>query len=225
MDQRLCQEEERGLLREIERIDDFRYEAEKKLERIEEEISEGKTKYQEWVEKEAKLREELKTYYGKLTLAEESVSQAEQDRNLFHSEIREKEKRGESIRSELDLLREKINRAKLEQSEIQFKINSLFEIVKERFNLNLSDIYSEYLDEAFSEMEIKDKLEHRKRLRERLGEVNLTAIQEHEALKERYSFITEQREDLIHSIDSLNTGIRKINRISLEKFQQTFEVS
>ena len=48
------------------------------------------------------------------------------------------------------------------------------------------------------------------------GEVNLTAIQEHEALKERYTFITEQREDLLNSIDSLNKAIRKINKTPMK---------
>ena len=50
----------------------------------------------------------------------------------------------------------------------------------------------------------------------------MTAIQEHEALKERHAFITEQRDDLMKSIESLSQAIRKINKTSLEKFMETF---
>jgi chromosome segregation protein len=52
--------------------------------------------------------------------------------------------------------------------------------------------------------------------------VNLTAIQEHEALKERHTFISEQREDLLRSMESLEKAITKINRVSREKFMETF---
>jgi len=51
----------------------------------------------------------------------------------------------------------------------------------------------------------------------------LAAIKELEALKERHEFIVGQREDLINSIESLMTAIKKINRTSLEKFKKTFQ--
>jgi chromosome segregation protein len=66
-------------------------------------------------------------------------------------------------------------------------------------------------------------LEQLKEKRQRMGEVNLTAIKEHEALKERFEFINSQREDLIRSIEDLQTAIRRINRTSLEKFRIAFE--
>ncbi len=59
-------------------------------------------------------------------------------------------------------------------------------------------------------------------MRERLGEVNLTAIEEHDALKERHAFMTSQREDLLNSIDSLNKAIKKIDKTSKERFIGTF---
>ena len=110
----------------------------------------------------------------------------------------------------------------MEQSEIGFKMNNLVEIVKERSNLNLLEIYEEYLEDDFSEVDKREKLEHQKTLREKLGEVNLTAIQEHEALKERHDFIKDQREDLMKSIDSIMHAIRKINKTCLDKFMETF---
>jgi chromosome segregation protein len=127
------------------------------------------------------------------------------------------------LRGEIEALKEKINRAKMEHSEIHFKMNNLVDVVKEKSNLNLPTIYEQYLDEDFSATEVEQKLEYKKDLRQRLGEVNLTAIREHEALKERYEFIKGQREDLISSIESLRTAIRKINRTSLDKFTKTFQ--
>jgi len=110
----------------------------------------------------------------------------------------------------------------MESSEIGFKMDSLAEMVREKYNLNLHDIYKAHLQEAFSLADARERLDHVKKLRERLGEVNLTAIQEHEALEERFTFITTQRQDLLDSIQSLQEAIRRINKTSLEKFKQTF---
>ena len=122
----------------------------------------------------------------------------------------------------MDDLREQINAAKMESSEIQFKMNHLTEVVRDKFNLDLSEVYRTYLQEDFSRAAAEEKLEQQKQVRERIGEVNLTAIKELEALNERHQFIVGQREDLLTSIESLQTLIRKINRTSLEKFSTTF---
>jgi chromosome segregation protein len=223
MDLRLSQEEERGLSREIERIEDFIYETHQKLEKIDKDISEGKQKFQELLESEQILRGGLEGFHEKLEKAEEAVNGAELDRNQVQAKIREEDKKGENIRAELEILREKINTAKLEQSEIRFKMNNLVELVKEKFNLNLVEICKEYVQDDFSELKTRDELERKKKWKERMGEVNLTAIQEHEALKDRHDFMSGQREDLLSSMESLEKAIRKINKTSLEKFRETFD--
>ena len=223
MDHSLAKEEQRGLTREVERIDDFAQEAQETFKRLEEEISGAKERYRHYVKQEELLQENLKAVYDELEHAQEAVNRADLDRNDFRSKIREEEGKGEVLRGELEALREQVHRARMEQSELGFKLDSLAEMIREKYGMGLSEIYKEYLLEDFQAEEIKDKLDHQKKLRERLGEVNLTAIQEHEALKERFTFITEQRQDLLDSIDSLNEAIRKINRTSLEKFMQTFK--
>jgi chromosome segregation protein len=223
MDHSLAQEEQRGLMREVERIDDFAQEAQATFKRIEEEISGAKERHGQYVKQEELLREDLKSLYEALEQAQEAVNRADLARSEYRNEIREEENKGEELRGELEAIREQIHRAKMEQSEVGFKLDSLAEMIREKYNLSLPEIYKEYVQEGFQADEVKEKLDHQKKLRERLGEVNLTAIQEHEALKERFSFITAQRQDLLDSIDSLQEAIRRINKTSLEKFMQTFK--
>ncbi len=223
MDLRLSQEEKKGILRDIERIEDFAEESRIRLKKIEQDVMAVRERQQEYQKREEVMREGLKGFHDTLQEAEEAVNLAQQERGNFHAEIRETEKKGESLREDLDLLKEKINMAKMEQSEIRFKMNNLEELVKERFNMELTEVYEEYLRDDFNAPETREKLEHQKRLRERLGEVNLTAIQEHEALKERLEFIQGQRQDLLNSIDSIKQAIKKINRTCLDRFMDTFE--
>ncbi|RMF83491.1 MAG: hypothetical protein D6739_07105, partial [Nitrospirae bacterium] len=58
---------------------------------------------------------------------------------------------------------------------------------------------------------------------ERIGPVNLTAIEEHRELEERLAFLNRQRQDLEAAIEDIRQAIRRINRTSRERFLTTFE--
>ncbi len=56
---------------------------------------------------------------------------------------------------------------------------------------------------------------------ERMGPVNLAAIEEHQALEERHTFLTTQEGDLSNSIKSLKEIIQRINRTTERMFLET----
>jgi chromosome segregation protein len=57
---------------------------------------------------------------------------------------------------------------------------------------------------------------------EKIGPVNVLAIEEHQELETRESFLRTQRDDLVQSIESLRQTIRKINLTSRELFREAF---
>jgi len=221
-DYRIFEEEQRSLAREMERLDEYAADSAKRQGKIEEEIALGHRRSEACESRKDELRQRLEDLYGKLKKAEEDVNQANTERQEFQNGIKEREHSAELIRGEIDDLKEKINRARMEHSEIRFKMNNLSDLVREKCNLNLGDVFEQHLEEDFSYSEAEERLERQKMLRQSMGEVNLVAIKEHEALKERFDFITAQREDLLNSIESLKTAIKKINKTSLEKFRQAF---
>ncbi len=58
---------------------------------------------------------------------------------------------------------------------------------------------------------------------DRMGEINLTAIEESEELQKRFDFLTAQRADLDSAISQLESAIEKINRASRKRFRETFD--
>jgi chromosome segregation protein len=58
---------------------------------------------------------------------------------------------------------------------------------------------------------------------ERMGDVNLTAIEESAELQQRYDFLSTQKADLESAILRLETAIDKINRASRKRFREVFE--
>jgi len=65
--------------------------------------------------------------------------------------------------------------------------------------------------------------ELRERL-ERMGQVNVLAVEQAQEHEERHTFLTAQRQDLLDSIAELDQAIKKIDRASRERFQEAFQI-
>ena len=71
--------------------------------------------------------------------------------------------------------------------------------------------------------EDRQRLEELKAQAERMGAINLTAIEEYDDLARRHAFLGEQKADLERSLADLKAAIVKINRASRERFRETFD--
>jgi chromosome segregation protein len=70
---------------------------------------------------------------------------------------------------------------------------------------------------------LEEQIEQIRQRIDRIGPVNLTAIDEFSELEERNEFLTTQRSDLERSMESLRETIRRINRESRQRFTEVFE--
>lgn len=57
---------------------------------------------------------------------------------------------------------------------------------------------------------------------ERIGPVNMLAVEEHEEESARLEFLTEQRADLVEARNDLRSAIREINKTATDLFSDTF---
>jgi len=215
-------EEERGLAREKERIDQFISDIEARIGRIEEEIQSNSDQYNNSLIIEEGLKEGLAVIYQRQEDLEKEVNDSENRFEILRGELKEEEQKAALSRERVSKIREEVNEARIKEAEIDFKRTSILSQVGEETGINLQRDYKRYLEEGFSEAQYELKLRDCLRIKERIGEVNLLAINEYEKLEERYKFITAQQQDLLSSIESLSEAIRKINRISKEKFLTTF---
>ena len=71
--------------------------------------------------------------------------------------------------------------------------------------------------------ELKAELEDIVVRLERIGFVNMLALEEHEEESARLGFLSEQRDDLVAARDDLKAAIRKINETAIGLFEGTFE--
>ncbi|MFB0521253.1 MAG: chromosome segregation protein SMC, partial [Desulfatiglandales bacterium] len=215
-------EEERGLMREKERLDQFICEMGMRIKKMEGQINSNRDQYESSLSKEKELKEGLKVIYQKQKRLEKEGKGVEHKYHILKNKLREEENRSALLRERIREIREEINEARIKEAEIDFQIKSILSQVSKETGINLQRDYERYLDQNFSKAQCEQKLKDYVFIKERMGEVNLLAINEYEKVKQRYEFIAAQRQDLLSSIDSLNNAIKRINRISKERFLSTF---
>ena len=79
------------------------------------------------------------------------------------------------------------------------------------------------LPEAAAESDCLARLEQVERRIQRLGPINLAAIEEFAQLSERKQYLDAQNADLLEALTTLENAIRKIDRETRARFQETFE--
>ena len=90
-------------------------------------------------------------------------------------------------------------------------------------NQNL--LQNETADKITADMtteEMEADLSRSKEKISKIYDVNLGAIKEYEQLKERFEFLGTQRDDLLKAIEDLQKVMRKINKITQQRFMETF---
>jgi chromosome segregation protein len=125
-------------------------------------------------------------------------------------------------RRDLDLLGKAISEREREAIQNQSEIEKLEERVMDRTGADLvlavGDHHARPLpDEAvFSR---RDELRH---LLERMGPVNLLAIDEYEQAQQRYDELVAQREDIVGALEELEKAISKMNRECRRRFKEAY---
>ena len=88
--------------------------------------------------------------------------------------------------------------------------------------LSLGEQPTQVAPPAVDEAALREQLQKLREKLDRLGPINLAAINEHQELEERYRFLTTQEQDLSTSISSLKEIIQRINRTTKDMFASTF---
>ncbi len=214
-------EEQKGLFREKERINQFIHEMGLRINKVEGDIHSNRQQYEGYIKGEREKKEEIKNILQKQEILENEISGLEQECSILKNKLIEEEKVSASLRSRIGGLREEINEARLKKAKIDFQLDSIISQAIREIDIDLQRDFKEYIEENFSRSECEQRLKQQKTIKEKIGDVNLLAINDYQKLEERCNYITGQQQDLISSIDSLHNSIRRINSISRQKFIST----
>jgi chromosome segregation protein len=207
----------------LRRLTDFQQDWQEKLTRLEQGV---KQREEDRIATENALtRDQAKMgdLYTKLEMMKDRLAQSEAEYQAIEGALQESDQALAQVRTKQQETLQKIQQLELAQSERRMTCEHLVDRIQERYHRDIKTWAREYDTQDFSPEETERALAARRERMARLGDVNLTAIQEYETLGERYRLLTEQRDDLIGAVETLHRVIRKINRVSLKQFMKTFK--
>jgi chromosome segregation protein len=210
--------------RELDSLVTQRKEMEQRVSRLQATVREGSGRTAEL----ARRIEE--TDATRATRAEEHrvAAEALETRRAAHAttsaEVREQDTQFRELRGRLDELMQGLAQSSLKEREIALELEHLVAGIRERHQVELPlEIHNYHLLPPLApeaEAELKDL---RSQV-EKMGEINLTAIDEHTELSKRHEFLATQKKDLQASLEQLREAITRIDATSRERFKQTFDV-
>lgn len=159
-----------------------------------------------------------------------SLHQSGEERITVEAQVADLEKAVSKLGERAAAAREAWNgsrEALFEAERRRDRANGAFELLREQIALDLhagieslaeveppaSDAARQQLEEEVARL--SDQIE-------RIGPVNVLAIEEYQELEQREQFLRTQRDDLVQAIESLRSTIRKINITSREMFRDAF---
>jgi chromosome segregation protein len=107
-------------------------------------------------------------------------------------------------------------------SEYRIKVDNLKQRAKEEFDCDL-ELKRYPVDEEFSFGDAREEIRQLKSKIRALGPVNFAAFDEYKTEKQRFDFLTMQRNDLLEAEKTLLDTIEEINTTAQRKFLDTFE--
>ncbi len=166
----------------------------------------------------------LTASYGEMETLDADLGTRREIHRKQEEELRTLEEGMRVLKGQLEEAARETGNGDLACREIAFQVESLKQNLQARDQDEVARLLESFRPlEEEALRELQEKMERNRRTLDGFGEVNLLADEEYAQLKERFDFLTAQAEDLQKSLDILQQTITRINRISRQRFAETFE--
>ncbi len=126
------------------------------------------------------------------------------------------------LRGAIDEQSTELNALTLREREQILAMEHLEEQVRDKYRVELHSVIGDYHARPVPDAEVRSRADELQRLIDRMGEINLTAIEEYEENAARYEYLTSQKNDLEEALTKLDRAIRQMNRESRALFREAF---
>ncbi|MGD8420875.1 MAG: chromosome segregation protein SMC, partial [Gammaproteobacteria bacterium] len=155
-------------------------------------------------------------------------AQSEQALNASQREVGDLDNRQREFDEErnrrqqlVDDMRNQLEQERMQLQEARIRSNTLEEQLQKTGED--AEMLQQNLEEGAELEGWRRRLESVERRIERLGPINLAAIEEQREQAERKQYLDAQHQDLISALETLEDAIRKIDRETRDRFKETFE--
>ncbi len=154
---------------------------------------------------------------------EEETAALDARRGEASDKQRELEERRSALEASLYENQLRKHDAEVRLARFDAQTDSLKDKLWQDFELSYAQAAELASDDFVMSRAMRESREYRDRLRE-LGDVNVGAIEEYKAVKERYDFLIDQRADINKASDELKTLIADMDRVIKTNFKESFDM-
>ncbi|MHB1419022.1 MAG: chromosome segregation protein SMC [Bacillota bacterium] len=158
---------------------------------------------------------------GKITL--EGEWRREQDeREAMRRQFEALENEGKERLKSLEQIQKVTHNIELQKTRLFMEIEGREAMLLEKYSLGFNEAQKRKVVPVQPKI-IQKRIEFLQAEIDQLGPVNVSAINEHQRLADRHSFLTSQRADLEDARDALLEVVREMDGIMMKKFRDTFQ--
>ena len=179
------------------------------------------SKLDETIEPLQLQQQELEALLSRRVDVEQALTEARNHVQSVEEGLRKQDQKRLSTERELETLRSEQDALRMAWQEVSVRCRTLKEQVAES-GFDLHTLISEMREDA--QLEAWEQRVHElHRQIERLGPINLAAIDEYEEQNQRKQYLDSQHKDLSEALDTLENAIHKIDKETKHRFKETFE--
>ena len=167
------------------------------------------------------LHEQLEQALAARLISENQLAEARAALAGFEQGIRENDEARIRAERAVEERRQVFDQARLEERALQVRLQEL-ESRLEQTDFTIESAL-EGIDTDANEEGWQERFDRIRSRIDRLGPINLAAIDEFSQLSERKEYLDQQHGDLTQALDTLDGAIRKIDRETRTRFKETFD--
>ncbi len=167
------------------------------------------------------LSTRLEEFLQQRVVAEQELTAAREAMESAEERMRTLDQRRMDTESSLDEARSRLEDVRMAAQELKVRRETLLEQFRAT-QFDLDSVYQEMAPEADVVAWEQTLVDLTQKI-DRLGQVNLAAIDEFKEQSERKEYLDRQFKDLTDALETLETAIRKIDRETRARFQDTFD--
>ncbi len=167
------------------------------------------------------MAEELAAHLNRRMEVEKQLAEARKRVENIDHELRRLEHERLATERQVQEVRSALERLRMHGQELKVRRQTLHEAVTEA-GFELEALLGE-LPEQADERGWEQQVDELGQKIQRLGPINLAAIEEYEQQSERKNYLDAQNKDLAEALETLENAIRKIDRETRTRFKETFD--
>lgn len=194
----------------------------REIKQLEEQIAFFHTNQFEHTETQESVQEKMERLQSEKEHLQTQLSESKANRVQIQEAIAVLDQELLDCNKEHQVLLNKKSAVEVDKNRLEMGLDSRLQYLQEEYQLTY-EAGKEHYPLALELSLAKEKVKQIKAEMQMIGPVNLNAIEQFEQVNERYSFLVEQRDDLLAAKESLFETMNEMDEVVKERFLEVFE--